>query len=72
MNDRWTREEVAGKVDWEGGVSETITGYGLSSDILPKDAPSEIVEAWKRVEESSKDIDLIWRWLETGELPKPL
>lgn len=61
-----TREDLAAKVDWEGGVAEAITGYGISSRTLPEDAPGEIVRAWRRVEESSKDIAAIQKWLDGG------
>lgn len=63
MTERWTRQEVAGKVDWEGGVADAIQGYGLDVDVLPEDTPTEVVEAWIRVRESRKDVDLIADWL---------
>jgi hypothetical protein len=68
VNDgKWSREEVAEKVDWEGGVSEAITDYGLSVDILPADTPPTIVEAWKRIKDTDNDVMRISHWLETGE-----
>lgn len=66
--ERWTREELAGKVEWEGGVPEAITGYGISPRDLPESTPPEVMRAWIAVYESRKDIDLIDHWLETGEV----
>lgn len=62
-----SKEDLAGKVDWEGGVAEAITGYGITTDMLPEDAPGEIVRAWRRIEESGKDIDAIQEWLDGGD-----
>jgi hypothetical protein len=63
-----TREELAGKVDWEGGVSEAITGYGMSTRNLPDDAPEAVRSAWQRVYDMASDIELIEHWLETGDV----
>lgn len=63
-----TPQELAGKVDWEGGVTEAILGYGIKSEDLPEATPAEIVEAWKRVEAVGPDVDKIQNWLpEPGE-----
>ena len=32
-----SRQELADKAAWEGGLLELITGYGLSVDDLPED-----------------------------------
>lgn len=64
MSERWTKEEVRDKVDWEGGVAEALTGYGIDSSVLPDDTPDDIVEAWDRVYFSRQDVDKIERWLE--------
>lgn len=63
MSERWTREELAAKVDWEGGISETITGYGIPPDRLPHDVPQEVADAWWRVYSTREDLDIIDRWL---------
>lgn len=62
------REELAAKVDWEGGVLEAITGYGLSVDRLPEDVPLVIREAWQRVYDIAADACLIEDWLESGSV----
>lgn len=64
---RWTREEIAAKVDGEGGVTKAINDYGLSVNILPADTPVTIVEAWKRIKGTENDVMRISHWLETGE-----
>ena len=56
-------EELAGKVDWEGGLTEAILGYGIKSEDLPVGTPPEIVDAWKRVEAVGPDVDKIQSWL---------
>lgn len=58
-----SREELAGKVDWEGGVEEAIIGYGITSAELPEDTPSEVFDAWRRVEVTKGDFDRISEWL---------
>lgn len=64
MSDRYTHAELADKVDWEGGIYEAITGYGIPSDCLPLDAPESVREAWARIEETSADADVIQEWLD--------
>jgi hypothetical protein len=59
-----TKQELATKIDWEGGVSDAITGYGIKSCDLPDGTPLHVREAWERVEGSGSDIDLIQEWLE--------
>lgn len=59
-----TKEEIAGKVEWEGGIPETILMYGLSSTVLPHEAPIAVREAWERLyDQSRRDIILIEGWL---------
>lgn len=67
MATRYTKDGLAGKVDWEGGVAEAITGYGISSDALPEDTPRKVVESWKNIEGMSEDISRINEWLFGGE-----
>jgi hypothetical protein len=59
-----TGPELAAKVDWEGGVAEAITGYGLTLDDLPEDAPAYIKANWKIVQESASAIERIQVWLD--------
>ena len=62
------REELAAKVEWEGGVSETILGYGITVEDLPDETPAEVRAAWARMEAVSPDERMIGHWLETGEV----
>jgi len=63
VSEKMTRKELADKVDWEGGVHEAIAGYGIPPARLPGDVPADVLEAWKRVYDSTSDIDLIDDWL---------
>ena len=63
-----TREELSGKVDWEGGVTEAITGYGITVTDLPEDVPATIADAWLRIQNTQDDVWLIERWLESGKV----
>ena len=56
--------ELAGKVEWEGGVAEAILSYGITPDELPDDTPAEITEAWQRVFGVTTDIEKIEMYLE--------
>ena len=58
-----SKQALADKVDWEGGVAEAIMGYGISSEELPKDTPDEIVEAWKEAEKAKAAFDKINDWI---------
>ena len=64
MSEKWTKEKLARKVDWEGGVSDAITGYGLGQEILPEDTPEEVFYAWGRIQASAMDIKIVNDWLE--------
>jgi hypothetical protein len=58
-----TKEDLAAKVDWEGGLAETIFGYGISADELPENTPPRIVRCWTAVEQVSGDLNEIDNWL---------
>lgn len=64
MADKMTREEIAAKVEWEGGLGETINGYGLNSSVLPDDCPENVRNAWMNVEAINVDLDVINNWLD--------
>ena len=59
----WTRESLAAKADWEGGVRDFIMDYGASPDYLPADAPAPVRAAWTRLYEAKADEDTINDWL---------
>jgi hypothetical protein len=46
MSDRFaSREELANKIEWEGGIFEALD-YGIRSDDMPE-GDTELVEAWR-------------------------
>ena len=47
-DDYQTREQVAAKVDWEGGIPEALE-YGLTVDDMPA-GDEELRAAWGRLE----------------------
>ena len=58
-----TREELAARVDNEGGIWEAVFHYGLTVEDLPDDVPHNIAEAWYDVQKASYSIGVISRWL---------
>lgn len=64
---KWTAQELANKIDWEGGTVKAIAGYGLSSSLLPDDCPEAVVTAWKGLE------TFVQAWADTIDdwLPEP-
>lgn len=63
-DDKWTREQLASKVEHEGGVLEAIVGYGISPTGLPSSTPSEVWNAWARIYATRHDVDTIETWLD--------
>lgn len=57
-----TKQELADKIDWEGGVFESVE-YGLKVSDLPEGVPPEVAEAWANLEKAVRDQDLINAWL---------
>jgi len=45
MPEQWSKSEVARKMDWEGGVIETMR-WGLSPDMI---ADHDLAAAWAKV-----------------------
>jgi len=62
MSEKWTKEELADKVEWEGGVYDAVCLYGLKPEYLPDDTPPEVVEAWTALY-NSDPIKIINNWL---------
>ena len=58
-----TKEDLAAKVEWEGGVFEAITGYGIGLDDLPEDAPTFVRANWKLVVDAGYAVGRIENWL---------
>jgi hypothetical protein len=65
-SERWTKEKIFSKLDWEGGTWEGICGYGIDVSVLPEDAPERVKLAWQRVQASKDDVWIINDWLEDG------
>lgn len=77
-DDEWTdqdKQDLAAKIDWEGGIFDTINGYGLTvetacsytvhtSEDAPKPMPKEVEEAWNRIRAVEKDARIISEWLD--------
>lgn len=57
-----TREELIAKIESEGGVIAAVD-YGICVEDLPEDTPTEICNAWRRLEETEVDENLIIEWL---------
>jgi len=45
----WSDAEFAQKIDWEGGITETLFVYGLSSSVL-KNQDGELAKAVRALE----------------------
>jgi hypothetical protein len=60
-----SRADLAAKIDWEGGVEESIS-YGIRAEHFPVDTPKEILDAWNRLVESYQDVDLVSEWLQAS------
>lgn len=63
VTDRMTRERLADKVDWEGGVEEAINGYGIDVSALPEDVPDSIKADWQSIRDTLKAVQRISEWL---------
>jgi hypothetical protein len=63
VSDRYTRLDLAAKVDWEGCILDAIE-YGIKPEQLPEDAPKGVQEAWARLYyQAQDDIRTVYRWL---------
>jgi hypothetical protein len=59
MAEKYTKQDLAQKVEWEGGLAAAID-YGIKHDELPDDTPTETVDAWRRLEADLATVD---NWL---------
>lgn len=50
------RSEVAAKVDWEGGLYDSLD-YGLKVDDMPE-GDEELREAWEALEKAFQDFEV--------------
>ena len=58
-----SKEDLAAKIDWEGGVMEAVE-YGVKVTDLPADTPAPVCVAWLKLQEATEYIDAINAWLE--------
>lgn len=60
------REELAGKIDWEGGLWSALE-YGISAEDMPE-GDSDLMEAWAELERhwkaASKAANVIYEMLD--------
>lgn len=56
-------QELADKIDWEGGLTAFVFGYGISLEDLPGDMPGDIRDAFARILAVHEDIRLIREYL---------
>lgn len=63
-----TKEELAAKVEWEGGLAEAVFGYGLTRADMPEDAPTWVWANWQCLMDAKGALRRIEEWLdEDGE-----
>ena len=56
MSDRYeSREAVAGKIEWEGGIFEALD-YGIKTEDMPE-GDTELAEAWRELSAAYKVAD---------------
>lgn len=53
VSNKYTTQEFADKVDWEGGLYEAVTSYGLKPEDLDDDAPPALVVLLVRFKEAA-------------------
>ena len=55
MSDRFTsREHLADKIQWEGGILEAVD-YGIKTEDMPE-GDTELTEAWAKLEATWKQL----------------
>jgi len=56
MSDRFTsREHLAAKIEWEGGILEALD-YGIRTGDMPE-GDTELIEAWGKLEAAWKQLN---------------
>lgn len=67
-------EQLAEKIDWEGGVYNAIVGYGIRPSMIQewygKPLPAEIKAAWEKVMSVESAIREIANWLDNREVTR--
>jgi hypothetical protein len=70
MSDRFPdRENLAAKIEWEGGLMEALD-YGITTEMMPE-GDEELFVAWEKLEasfrETSKLADAVQDLLDAGD-----
>lgn len=69
MSDRFkSRADLAGKIEWEGGLMDALD-YGITTDMMPED-DAELAEAWAKLEAAFKAVQPLAEAVEKL-LPEP-
>lgn len=55
MSEKWSKEEVANKVDWEGGLLDALY-WGIRADMIED---QELAEAWAELEKTMPVFDKV-------------
>lgn len=58
MSDYWTANEVYDKCEWEGGLYETVTSWGMSNVVDPEKHPDLYEALGEYIREANKLADL--------------
>lgn len=64
---KWTLDELMQKAEWEGGLYELVTGYGMDRDALSEDEHDEVRDMyqkyWDLATEARKIEDTFEHWV---------
>ena len=56
MSDRFeSRAALAGKIEWEGGLMESLD-YGITTEMMPE-GDAELTEAWSKLEAAYRAVE---------------
>jgi hypothetical protein len=55
VSNKYTAQEFADKVEWEGGLYEAVTGYGLKASDLDDDAPPGLMSLLEEFQEHAEN-----------------
>lgn len=57
------KQDLAAKIEWEGGVFDAAL-YGIRSTDLPEGTPQNIIDAWQHLEAVIVQEEMIINWLD--------
>lgn len=67
MADKYDVEDLYTKIDWEGGIVESMI-YGISAEQLPEETPAKVISAWKKIYEALDSLPVIQDWLDNLDI----